>query len=39
LAGFGFEGYADDGRVKGWRGVENVDIIGVELAPNVSVSN
>lgn len=37
LAGIGFEGMdeKEQGRVKGWRGVENSDILGVELASNV----
>lgn len=35
LGGFGFEGYDDNGKAIGWRGVENVDIIGVETAVNV----
>ena len=34
-AGFGFEGYDATGKELGWRGVENVDIIGFELASNV----
>ena len=36
LGGFGFEGYdAETGKPIGWRGVENVDILGVETACNV----
>ncbi|KAJ1409386.1 MBOAT, membrane-bound O-acyltransferase family-domain-containing protein, partial [Ochromonadaceae sp. CCMP2298] len=32
LGGFGFEGYTDEGKVKGWKGVENIDIRGFETA-------
>jgi len=32
LAGFGFEGYDKEGRVIGWEGVKNIDIIGFETA-------
>jgi len=35
LGGFGFEGYDKDGKVKGWKGVENIDILGFELATNL----
>jgi len=35
FGGFGFEGYDKEGKPKGWGGVENVDIIGFELAPNI----
>jgi len=35
LGGFGFEGYDSAGNAKGWKGVENIDIIGFETAPNV----
>lgn len=35
LGGFGFEGYNADGKEKGWKGVENIDIIGFETATNV----
>lgn len=39
LAGFGFEGYTTekDGKVvpKGWRGVENIEIISFETAANI----
>jgi len=35
LGGFGFEGYDVEGREKGWKGAENVDIIGVETCTNV----
>lgn len=37
LGGFGFEGYDKDGQQLGWRGVENVDILGFELSPNVQM--
>ena len=37
MGGFGFEGWNSDGKPKGWRGVENVDIIGFETAPNVQL--
>ena len=32
LAGFGFQGYDKEGRVVGWDGVQNIDIIGTETA-------
>ena len=32
LAGFGFEGFGDNGKEIGWKGVENIDIIGFEQA-------
>jgi lysophospholipid acyltransferase len=35
LGGFGFQGYDEKGKVIGWRGVENIEIITFELAPNV----
>jgi len=35
LGGFGFEGYSEDGKVIGWKGVENIDVIGYETAPNM----
>lgn len=35
MAGFGFEGYDKEGKVKGWKGVENIDILGFELATNL----
>lgn len=35
LGGFGFEGYNEDGTAKGWGGVENIDILGFEMAPNI----
>lgn len=35
LAGFGFEGYTPEGKVKGWRGVENMDIVTFETAPSI----
>eukprot|EP01041_Mallomonas_annulata_P009825 gene9825-20433_t len=35
LAGFGFEGYDEQGHVKGWRGVQNVDILALETATNM----
>lgn len=34
--GFGFEGYSDDGKEKGWSGVENIDIINFERADNLT---
>lgn len=37
LGGFGFEGYDKEGKPIGWRGVENIDIIGFETAYNVQV--
>jgi len=38
LAGFGFEGYDKSGKVIGWKGVENIDMIGFETAPNVQTA-
>ena len=35
LGGFGFEGYTADGKEKGWKGVENIDIMGFETATSV----
>lgn len=35
LGGFGFEGFDSQGKAKGWGGVENVNIVGCETAPNV----
>jgi hypothetical protein len=35
--GFGFEGYDDEGKSKGFGGVENIDILGFELASNVQM--
>ena len=36
LGGFGFEGYeAGTGRELGWRGAENIDIVGMETATSV----
>ena len=35
LGGFGFEGYTSNGLEKGWKGVENIDILGFELATSV----
>jgi hypothetical protein len=35
LAGFGFEGYDESGKVIGWKGVENIDIMNFELGSNV----
>ena len=35
LAGFGFQGFDKDGREVGWRGVENIEILGFETATNV----
>mmetsp|Transcript_34143 Transcript_34143/g.32569 ORF Transcript_34143/g.32569 Transcript_34143/m.32569 type:complete len:522 (+) Transcript_34143:207-1772(+) len=37
LGGFGFEGYDGEGKVIGWKGVENVDILAFEVAPNIQV--
>jgi D-alanyl-lipoteichoic acid acyltransferase DltB (MBOAT superfamily) len=36
MAGFGFEGYDNEGREKGWRGVENVDILSFESSSNMA---
>lgn len=36
VAGFGFEGYAEDGSVKGWNGISNMDILGFETATNTA---
>eukprot|EP01038_Epipyxis_sp_PR26KG_P009308 gene9308-12542_t len=35
LGGFGFEGYDADGKELGWKGVENIEIITFETAPNI----
>ena len=35
LGGFGFEGYDKEGKEIGWKGVENVNILGCEFAPNL----
>jgi hypothetical protein len=35
IAGFGFEGYNKKDEVIGWRGVENIDILGFETASNI----
>lgn len=35
LGGFGFQGYDKNGKVIGWSGVENIDVLGFELATNV----
>jgi MBOAT, membrane-bound O-acyltransferase family len=35
LGGFGFQGYESDGSVTGWSGVENIEIVTFETAPNV----
>jgi hypothetical protein len=35
LGGFGFEGYTPEGKPIGWKGVENIDIIGFETATSV----
>jgi hypothetical protein len=35
LGGFGFEGYTAEGKEIGWKGVENIEVIGFETAPNV----
>jgi hypothetical protein len=39
IAGFGFEGYDREGKVIGWRGVENIDILGFETAPNTQLQS
>jgi len=36
LAGFGFEGYDDNGKVIGWKGVENVDIFSFDTSWNIA---
>jgi len=36
MAGFGFEGYKEDGTIEGWNGVSNMDILGFELSGCVS---
>lgn len=35
MGGFGFEGYDKEGKEKGWGGVENIEIVPFELAPNI----
>ena len=35
LGGFGFQGYDKEGKVVGWSGVENIEILGFEMATNV----
>jgi MBOAT, membrane-bound O-acyltransferase family len=35
LGGFGFEGFDEEGKAKGWEGVSNISIIEFETAPNV----
>jgi hypothetical protein len=35
LAGFGFEGFKEDGSSRGWNGVSNMDIVGFEFAQSV----
>lgn len=35
MAGFGFEGYDENGKSKGWSAVENIDIWGFESAANI----
>jgi hypothetical protein len=35
MAGFGFEGYDEEGHIVGWKGVENIDIVNFELGSNV----
>jgi len=35
MGGFGFEGYDAEGKEKGWRGVENVDILSFEASSNM----
>jgi len=37
LAGFGFQGYDKDGKVIGWQGVENIDIVAFETASSVQI--
>ncbi|KAJ1417994.1 MBOAT, membrane-bound O-acyltransferase family-domain-containing protein, partial [Ochromonadaceae sp. CCMP2298] len=37
MGGFGFEGYTKEGKVVGWKGVENIDILGVETASSITV--
>mmetsp|Transcript_2184 Transcript_2184/g.2278 ORF Transcript_2184/g.2278 Transcript_2184/m.2278 type:complete len:511 (-) Transcript_2184:102-1634(-) len=37
MGGFGFEGFNADGEAIGWKGVENIDILGFEFAPNVQI--
>ncbi|CAM9628376.1 unnamed protein product [Ascophyllum nodosum] len=36
LGGFGFEGYDKEGKVVGWHGVSNMDILGFETAGHIS---
>lgn len=35
MGGFGFEGFDKDGKEKGWGGVENIEIVAFETAPNI----
>ena len=35
LGGFGFEGFDKSDKPIGWKGVENIDMIGFETAPNI----
>ena len=35
MGGFGFEGYDKDGKEKGWKGVENIEIVTFETAANI----
>lgn len=37
LAGFGFEGYDSAGKVIGWKGAQNMDVLSFETAPNVQL--
>ena len=37
MGGFGSEGWTADGKHKGWRGIENVNILAFETAPNVQI--
>ena len=36
MAGFGFEGYDDEGKALGWGNVSNMDVVNFELASNVA---
>eukprot|EP00903_Cladosiphon_okamuranus_P019810 g18207.t1 len=38
LGGFGFEGYGPDGKVIGWDGVSNIDIMAFETSSNVATN-
>jgi hypothetical protein len=39
LAGFGFEGFTEDGKARGWNGVSNMDILGFEFAQSFRESS